>query len=105
MAAGGLWISRTLLLNILSLSWSRTLGDGLGEEAHELAIAGIRSQYNNPVRGRAPTGWEGGHRLVAGEARVGAQLLLSDNLVGGLGVVADDLPRPNKGGSERRCER
>lgn len=34
-----------------------------------------------------------GDKLAACEAGVGAQLLLCDDLVSGLGVVADDLSR------------
>lgn len=37
--------------------------------------------------------WAKGDQLAAGEARVGAQLLLCDDLVSGLGVVADNLSR------------
>lgn len=37
--------------------------------------------------------WAKGDELAACEARVGAQLLLCDDLVSGLGVVADNLSR------------
>jgi hypothetical protein len=37
--------------------------------------------------------WAKGDQLAACEARVGAQLLLCDDLVSGLGVVADNLSR------------
>ena len=77
-------IPRTLLLNVLSLPCSCALGDSLGEESHELAIARHTQSASVPP----PCYSQGSHdmatedALVTGEARVGAQVLLSDNLVG-----------------------
>lgn len=75
-----------MLLNVLSLAGAGALGDGLCEKGHELAIAGKRWSGAGSKSGRA-----GDDELVAGEARVGAELLLGDNLVGRLDLVADDL--------------
>lgn len=96
-----------MLLNILSLAGFRALGDRLREQSHELAIAvrGGKRGFGQSARvfrvsksgggGRAAGGKAGGEegedQLVAGEARVGTELLLGADFVRWLAFVADDL--------------
>jgi len=57
----------TLFFDVLPLAWGGTLGDGLGEERHELADG------------------------CACEAGVGGQVALSAELNGGLALILEDL--------------
>lgn len=104
---------RTLFFNRLSLSWLRSFCHRLAEKCHELSIARIeihrqplsksKFQMSPPLRRLpAPPSFpslyparieEDKDVLVFSEPRIGAQFLLSNQLMRGLSLVLDDLLR------------